>query len=86
LLKDIRQRFSKIDVWTAQAIHTQLQACVEAHDSKLGKIAQPLRVAVSGTAATPPIDETLALVGRDKTLQRISVALDFIAAREAHGA
>ncbi|MBT4405510.1 MAG: glutamate--tRNA ligase [Acidiferrobacteraceae bacterium] len=86
LLKDIRERLSNIEVWTAGTIHTQLQACIEAHDSKLGKIAQPLRVAVSGTAATPPIDETLALVGQDKTLQRISVALEFIAAREARGA
>jgi glutamyl-tRNA synthetase len=41
---------------------------------------------VSGTAATPPIDVTLELVGKDKTLQRIDVALAFIQARAEQGA
>jgi glutamyl-tRNA synthetase len=52
----------------------------------LGKIAQPLRVAVSGTAATPPIDITLELVGKERTLKRIDAALGFIAERAEQGA
>ena len=40
----------------------------------LGKVAQPLRVAVTGTAVSPPIDATLALLGRDRTLQRLDLA------------
>ena len=43
--------------------------------SGLGKIAQPLRVAVTGTAVSPPIDATLALLGRERTLARIDAAL-----------
>ena len=81
LMSDIRERFEALSVWQAQTIHDALQACVEANDSKLGKIAQPLRVAVSGTAATPPIDITLELVGKERTLKRIDAALCFIAAR-----
>ncbi len=86
LLEDVRARFAGVEPWTAPTIHSALQACVEAHDSKLGKIAQPLRVAVSGTAATPPIDQTLELVGKPRTLQRIDTALAFIAARAEQGA
>ena len=86
LRSDIRARFEALQLWQAPQIHDVLQACVEAHDSKLGKIAQPLRVAVSGTAATPPIDVTLELVGKDKTLQRIDVALAVIQARAEQGA
>lgn len=86
LMLDIRERFEVLSVWQAQTIHDALQACVEANDSKLGKIAQPLRVAVSGMAATPPIDITLELVGKERTLERIDVAIGFIAARAEQGA
>jgi glutamyl-tRNA synthetase len=86
LMSDIRGRFETLEAWQAPQIHDALQACVEAHESKLGKIAQPLRVAVSGTAATPPIDVTLELVGREKTLKRIDAALGFITARAEQGA
>ena len=86
LLVDIRARFESIQTWTASAIHEALEACVAAQDSKLGKIAQPLRVAVSGTAATPPIDETLELVGKVRTLSRIDAALAFIEKRKEQGA
>ena len=48
---------------------------------KLGKIAQPLRVAVVGRAASPSIDMTLYLVGRDACLRRIDRALAYIEAR-----
>ncbi|MDB6008659.1 MAG: glutaminyl-tRNA synthetase, partial [Gammaproteobacteria bacterium] len=43
--------------------------------SGLGKIAQPVRVAVTGTAVSPPIDATLALLGRERTLARLDAAL-----------
>jgi glutamyl-tRNA synthetase len=43
--------------------------------SGLGKLAQPLRVAVTGTAVSPPIDATLELLGRELTLSRLDAAL-----------
>jgi len=46
-------------------------------------VAQPLRVAVSGRAATPPIDVTLALVGRERTLARLAKARKYVAERAA---
>jgi glutamyl-tRNA synthetase len=51
----------------------------------MGKVAQPLRVAVVGRAASPGIDITLKLVGKDATLRRIDKALAYIAEREAKG-
>ena len=49
----------------------------------LGKLGQPLRVAVTGRGVSPPFDATLALVGRERTLARLDRALDFIRARAA---
>ena len=49
----------------------------------MGKIAQPLRVALTGAAVSPSIDKTLWLVGRDRSLERISRALAYVAARAA---
>jgi glutamyl-tRNA synthetase len=49
----------------------------------MGKVAQPLRVAVVGRAASPGIDVTLRLVGKEATLRRIDRALAWIEARSA---
>jgi len=49
----------------------------------MGKIAQPLRVALTGTAVSPSIDKTLWLVGRERSLARIQRALQHVIARAA---
>ena len=46
----------------------------------LGKVAQPLRVALTGTAVSPPIDATAALIGRERVLGRLDSALQWAAA------
>ena len=86
MLEDLLGRLRSITDWQADVIHDAINNTSKSHGAKLGKIAQPLRVAVSGTAATPPIDETLALVGRTKTLQRIEQALRYISERTSAGA
>jgi len=86
MLADVRNRLSAVEPWSADLIHAQVIATVEDYDAKLGKLAQPLRVAVSGTAATPPIDETLLLVGKARTVDRIDRALEFIDRRMAETA
>jgi len=58
-----------------------VHAVAEARGLKLGKIAQPLRVAVAGRAVSPPIDQTLVLLGREKTLARLERAIDYIRGR-----
>ena len=57
-----------------------LQALADARGVNLGKIAQPLRVAVAGGSVSPPIDQTLAALSRADVLARIDRALATIAA------
>lgn len=69
--------------WTPESLHQTVMDVAEQLDVKLGKVAQPLRVAIAGRAASPSIDMTLYLVGREATLRRIDKALDYIAQRSA---
>ena len=65
--------------WRAETIHSLIQQVAADLNMKLGAVAQPLRVAACGTAVSPPIDLTLALLGREKTLSRIQRARHYIA-------
>jgi glutamyl-tRNA synthetase len=69
--------------WTSEQIKRVVEGVSEELGVNMGKVAQPLRVAVVGRAASPGIDETLLLVGKDATLRRIDRALDFLATRAA---
>jgi glutamyl-tRNA synthetase len=64
--------------WTPVAIHNGLQQLAEKLGVPLGKVAQPLRVAVAGGGVSPPIDQTLAVLSRDEVVRRISNAEAFI--------
>jgi glutamyl-tRNA synthetase len=86
ILEDLLDRLRLITDWRANVIHDAINDTAKSHGLKLGKIAQPLRVAVSGTSATPPIDQTVELVGRAKTLERIEHALRYISERTSVGA
>ena len=65
--------------WTEPAIEAVFESVREQHDGlAMGKLAQPVRVAVTGGAVSPGIFETLAALGRDRTLRRIAAALAHI--------
>ncbi|MFM2005703.1 MAG: glutamyl-tRNA synthetase [Pseudomonadota bacterium] len=64
--------------WVRESIHDLIAATADALDVKMGGIAQPLRVAVSGTSVSPPIDLTLEILGQEKTMLRIDQALAWI--------
>ncbi len=70
-----------LEDWTDQGIHRVVERVAGDLEVNMGKVAQPLRVAVVGRAASPGIDVTLRLVGKEATLRRIDRALDWIAAR-----
>jgi glutamyl-tRNA synthetase len=61
--------------WTAPALDAIVKQYAGQKQLGLGKVAQPLRVAVSGTAVSPPIFESLEFLGRDSTLRRIERCL-----------
>ena len=65
---------SALPAWSAPAIHDCLNSLAAAQGVGLGKLAQPVRVAVSGGSISPPIDATLAILGREETLARLSRA------------
>ncbi len=83
-LEKMREALAAIDEWTAENLHQCVNEVAEALELKMGKVAQPLRVAVVGRAASPGIDVTLYLVGKAACLRRIDMALEFIAQREAN--
>ena len=66
--------------WTRENISTALKAAAEKNGLKLGKVAMPLRVMVTGETQTPSIDATLELIGREEVARRIRDEL--VAARE----
>lgn len=70
-----RDALAALPAFEAPAIHELLQALSAELGCKLGDLAQPIRVAITGTKVSPPIDTTLALLGREKTLARIEGAL-----------
>ena len=80
-LRDLRDRLVEQQSWQASALHALIESVANAHEIKLGKIAQPLRVAVTGFAASPAIDVTLQLVGRQQCIARLDSALAYIASR-----
>jgi glutamyl-tRNA synthetase len=67
--------------WEAPAIHGAIEAMARSSNLGLGKVAQPIRVAVSGGGVSPPIDQTLAILGRQQTLERLQRAAAASAAR-----
>jgi glutamyl-tRNA synthetase len=75
VLAKVRAQLASLPEWTTAAIHTALNDLATTLQTGLGKIAQPVRVAVTGTAVSPPIDATLALLGRERTLARVDAAL-----------
>ena len=77
-LTDLRARLVALPLWLAEPIHATVTGVAEAHGLKLGKVAQPLRVAIAGRAVSPPIDITLSLLGREKTLKRLDAALLYL--------
>jgi glutamyl-tRNA synthetase len=74
-LTAIRDALKNLSVWDKETIHQTVSQVAEQAGLKLGKIAQPVRVAVSGNTVSPPIDITLELLGRERTLARIDAAL-----------
>lgn len=70
-LTAFRADVAEIDEWTEENIQAAAKAYAEAHELKLGKVAQPLRAALTGTTVSPGIFEVMAVLGRDESLARL---------------
>ena len=82
-LKTLKEKLARIDEWQDQILHDAVSATIEEYSINLGKIAQPVRVAVTGTTVSPSIDVTLRLLGKEKVLARLDRAIAYIEARSA---
>ncbi len=74
-LADARARLEALADWKVEAIGEALHATAEALGLGMGKVAQPLRVAITGTQVSPDIAHTVYLAGRDEALERIDAAI-----------
>ena len=79
----LRELLLNLVEWTPAALHQLVKDVAATLELKMGKVAQPLRVAISGRAASPGIDVTLYLTGREACLRRIDRALEYIASQPA---
>lgn len=75
VLRDMLPELEKLE-WTAAALEDFTRQAAEARGLKLGKVAQPLRAALSGSTVSPPIFQVMEILGRDASLARIRDAVD----------
>ena len=75
MLKLVREKLAAMPELTEQGIEDMLRALAEEHKVGLGKVAQPLRVAITGSTISPPIFDSVQLLGKEKTLVRIDNTL-----------
>ncbi|MGH8510130.1 MAG: glutamate--tRNA ligase family protein, partial [Gammaproteobacteria bacterium] len=77
-LLTLRQGFSELPRWTQEAVHGAITHVAATFELKLGQLAQPLRVALTGGSVSPPIDTTVWLMGRERSLLRIAKAIAYV--------
>ena len=70
-LMGVREVLAEVADWETADLEAAVKAYCEKSGVGLGKVAQPIRVAVSGGPVSPPIFESLEFLGREKTLARI---------------
>ena len=80
-LQVFSDRLSEQVAWNAEAIEATAKAVCAALDIKLGKLAQPTRVALIGKAVSPPLGITLELMNRTRTLARLKTAIEYAQSR-----
>lgn len=75
-LEDLAAALARVARWDTAGVEAAFHAVLARHEGlALGKLAQPVRIAVTGSAASPGIFETLVVLGRERTCARIARAL-----------
>lgn len=76
VLKDVLERFQNLSEWSAETTEAAIRDFAESSGLKLGKIAQPLRAALTGRATSPGVFDVLDVLGREESLARIGDQID----------
>jgi glutamyl-tRNA synthetase len=82
-LGELAAKLGSLADWSAPALHEAVNGFATEKGLGLGKIAQPIRVAIAGMAISPPIDQTLFLLGRERSLARLKAAVQFAQGRDS---
>lgn len=81
MLRNLHERLRGLEDWSEPALERVLEEVRARHgDLPMGKLAQPVRVAVTGGAVSPGIYETLAVLGKPRSLERIAAAIQHVQA------
>lgn len=79
----VQTKLAELNDWSVEALHKAINDAAESLGLGMGKVGMPLRVAVTGGGNSPALDATLALIGKDRVLKRISMALEYISNRSS---
>lgn len=78
-LKQLKEQLAALTTFDEKAIEQVFVKLMETFEIKLGKIAQPVRVALTGTSVSPGIFEIITVLGQARVVVRLEKALDYIA-------
>lgn len=78
LLIELKDKLMVVRDFSAEEIEKVFRAIIEKHNVKLGNLAQPVRVAITGSTESPGIFEVLEIMGKEKTLKRLEKAINTI--------
>ena len=76
ILAIVRDKLAAMEQFTEENIEGMLRGLAQEKQVGLGKVAQPLRVAICGTTISPPIFDSVQMLGKENTLARIDITLD----------
>jgi glutamyl-tRNA synthetase len=76
ILKEFADQVEVVEDFTKETLEPILHGLIERHELKMGKVAQPLRVALTGRTVSPGIYEVMALLGKERSLQRIRAGVE----------
>jgi glutamyl-tRNA synthetase len=77
-LEMMLSKFEALSDWSKEPLHQVILDTAESLDVKLGKVAQPLRVSLTGTSVSPSLDATLYLLGKELCVKNIKRGIEFI--------
>ena len=80
-LKAVQQQLATLTDWNAETVHAAINTAAESLGLGMGKVGMPVRVAVTGGGNSPSLDVTVALIGRERAIARIDLALSYIEKR-----
>ena len=83
MLQQVIAALSKESVLGKENVHRLVQELAETRAEPLVKIAQPIRVALTGRSVSPPIDEVMAVLGKEKVIKRLQRAIEYMEGRSS---